>query len=41
MINMVGTTKENRNGADKKEKKKGKKKGNYESILFQHNDDPL
>ena len=41
LINMVGTANENRNGANTKEKKKEMKKGDYESILFHHNDKPL
>ena len=41
LINMEGNANENRTGADTKEKKKGRKKGNYESILFQQNDEPL
>ena len=41
LINMVGTANENRTGDDTKEKKKGIKKGHYESILFQHNNKPL
>ena len=41
LINMVGTENENRTGDGTKEKNKGMKKGNFEYILFQHNDEPL
>ena len=38
-MNMVGTTAENCTGADVKEDKKGMKKGTYDSIMYQHNDE--
>ena len=41
LINMVGTTNENRTGTDAKEEKKRMKKCNYESIFFQHKNEPL
>ena len=40
-MNMVGTTAENRTGADVKEDKKGMQKGTYDSIMYQHNDEEL
>ena len=40
-MNMVGTTNDNRTGADTKDKKKGMKKCTYESIMFQHKTEPL
>jgi hypothetical protein len=40
-FNMVGTTSENRTGAELKEKKATMKKGMYESIIFQHDSEEL
>ena len=41
LMNMVGTTNENRTGAEAKEERKGMKKCNYKTIFFQHDDEPL
>jgi len=40
-MNMVGTTAENYTEVDVKEDKKGMKKGMYDSIMYQHNDEEL
>ena len=40
-VNMVGTAQMNRTGADVKTIKNGMKKGTYESVMFQHNTEPL
>ena len=40
-MNRVGTTSENHTGADVKEDKKGMRKGTYDSIMYQHNDEEL
>ena len=41
LMNMVGTTNENRTGADAKEERIAMKKHTYESICFQHKEQPL
>jgi hypothetical protein len=41
LTNMVGTTNENRTGADATEERKAMKKCTYESIFFQHKKHPL
>ncbi len=38
---MVGTSNENRTGAATKEEKKGLKKGTYDCIMWQHNEEDL
>ena len=40
-FNMVGTTNENRTGADAKEDRKAMKKGTYDSIMYQHDSEAL
>ena len=40
-INMVGTSQENRTGADTKEEKAAMKKGTYDAIMWQHNEEEL
>ena len=40
-MNTVGTTAENRTGADVKDDKKGMKKNTYEFIMYQKNDKDL
>ena len=42
-MNMVGTVMDNRTGAGKEAKAKNKtmKKGSYDSVLYQHDSEPL
>ena len=40
-MNMVGTSNENRTGADIKEEKNGMKQGTYKIIMFQHKREDL